>query len=228
MLGGDQPGRPRSQRAVISVLMSDLTGFTGMSEKIDPDGLMAWLNDYMNTMADVIESHDGVVDDYAGDGIKANFGFPVPRRSELEIDRDAANAVRCALAMHEAMIRLNADWTRRRLPTGRLRIGIHTGPAVVGALGGDESLKFTSVGDTVNTASRLENFDSQSFSFDTSTSRILIGEETCRRIGAAFETVDLGMHALKGKAEKIRILRVISPSENEAERSETSEEEEER
>ena len=225
MPGGDQPGRPRSQRAVISVLMSDLTGFTETSEKIDPDGLMAWLNEYMNTMADVIESHDGVVDDYAGDGIKANFGFPVPRRSDPEIDADAANAVRCALAMNAAMIRLNEDWARRRLPTGRLRIGIQTGPAVVGALGGDESLKFTSVGDTVNTASRLENFDSQGFSFDTATSRILIGEETWRRIGAGFATVDLGMHALKGKAEKIRILRVLCPSGGAAEPLQRSEEE---
>ncbi len=80
MVGRDQNGRPRSRRAVITVLMSDLTGFTETSEKIDPDGLMAWLNDYMNTMAKVIERHEGVVDDYAGDGIEANFGFPVPRR----------------------------------------------------------------------------------------------------------------------------------------------------
>jgi len=197
--------------------MSDLTGYTETSEKIDPDGLMAWLNDYMNTMADVIERHDGVVDDYAGDGIKANFGFPVPRRTEPGIDADAANAVRCALAMNAAMVRLNEDWKQQHLPTGRLRIGIYTGPAVVGALGGDESLKFTSVGDTVNTAARLESFDSESFSFDTSTTRILIGEETSRRIGGTFETVDLGMHALKGKAEKIRILRVISHREGEIE-----------
>lgn len=223
MQGSDQPGRPRSRRAVISVLMSDLTGYTETSEKIDPDGLMAWLNDYMNTMADVIERHDGVVDDYAGDGIKANFGFPVPRRTEPEIDADAANAVHCALAMNAAMVRLNEDWKEQHLPTGRLRIGIYTGPAVVGALGGDESLKFTSVGDTVNTASRLENFDSESFSFDTSTSRILIGEETWRRIGGAFETVDLGVHPLKGKAEKIRILRVISPCEGEIENPELGE-----
>jgi adenylate cyclase len=176
-------------------------------------------------MADVIRGHDGVVDDYAGDGIKANFGFPVPRRSDPEIDADAANAVRCALAMNEAMIRLNEDWARQRLPTGRLRIGIQTGPAIVGALGGNESLKFTSVGDTVNTASRLENFDSESFSSDTRTSRILIGEETARRIGGAYATVDLGMHALKGKAEKIRILRVVGPSENEGERAEMNQEE---
>lgn len=209
MSDANPPGRPRTRRAQLSVLMSDLRGFTETSEKSDPDALMAWLNDYMNTMAEVIERHEGVVDDYAGDGIKANFGFPVPRRSEPEIDADASNAVRCALAMDQAMIRLNEQWSGKALPTGRLRIGIFTGPAVIGALGGDESLKFTSVGDTVNTAARLENFDSEGFAADTSTSRILIGEETWRRIGPAFECVDLGMHALKGKSEKVRILRVI-------------------
>jgi adenylate cyclase len=216
MQRGQAAGRPRSQRAVITVLMSDLTGFTETSEKIDPDALMAWVNDYMNTMADVIERHDGVVDDYAGDGIKANFGFPVPRRSGPEIDSDAGNAVRCALAMDAAMARLNEDWRRKHLPTGRLRIGICTGPAVVGALGGDESLKFTSVGDVVNTAARLESFDAEGFSFDAGTSRILIGEETWRRAGSDFESIDLGMHALKGKAEKIRIFRVKVPADEAA------------
>jgi adenylate cyclase len=216
MQGGDQPGRPRSQRAVITVLMADLIGYTETTEKIDPDALMAWVNDYMNAMADVIERHDGVVDDYAGDGIKANFGFPVPRRSAREIDDDTANAVRCALAMHDAMERLNENWSKQHLPTGRLRIGLCTGPAVVGALGGDTSLKFTSVGDVVNTAARLESFDSEGFGFDTGTSRILIGEETLRRVGAAFQTVDLGVHALKGKTEKIRIFRVIGPAEGAA------------
>jgi adenylate cyclase len=210
---GPHASRPRSQRAVITVLMSDLTGFTETSEKIDPDALMAWVNDYMNAMAEVIEKHDGIVDDYAGDGIKANFGFPVPRRSGPEIDHDAASAVRCALAMDAAMSRLNEEWKRRHLPTGRLRIGICTGPAVVGALGGDESLKFTSVGDVVNTAARLESFDAEGFSFDAGTSRILIGEETWRRAGDGFHAVDLGTHALKGKTEKQRIFRVLVPAE---------------
>lgn len=212
MQGGDQPGRPRSQRAVITVLMADLIGFTETSERIDPDALMTWVNDYMNAMADVIERHDGVVDDYAGDGIKANFGFPIPRSSSLQIDADAHNAVRCALAMGVAMERLNDDWRKQNLPTGRLRIGVCTGPAVVGALGGDTSLKFTSVGDVVNTAARLESLDSESPGFETGTSRIMIGEDTRRRIGEGFQTEDLGLHALKGKAEKIRIFRVIGPA----------------
>jgi adenylate cyclase len=216
MQGGEQFGRPRSQRAVITVLMSDLIGYTEITEKIDPDALMSWVNDFMNSMADVIECHDGVVDDYAGDGIKANFGFPVPRQNSAEIDADASNAVRCALAMDAAMERLNQDWRKQNLPTGRLRIGLCTGPAVVGPLGGDTSLKYTSVGNVVNTAARLESLDSEGLGFDTGTARILIGEDTWRRVGAEFETVDLGVHALKGKTEKIRIFRVTGLAEGAA------------
>ncbi len=80
------------------------------------------------------------------------------------------------------------------------------------------------MGDTVNTAARLESFDSQSFSFDASTSRILIGEETRRRIGGGVETIDLGSHVLKGKAEKIRIFRVVSPEDCAADPGGTDEE----
>jgi adenylate cyclase len=208
MQDGAQPGRPRSQRAVITVLMSDLIGFTQTTERIEADALMSWINDYMNAMADVIERHDGVVDDYAGDGIKANFGFPVPRQSSPEIESDAENAVLCAIEMAAAMERLNQDWRRQQLPTGRLRVGLCTGPAVIGALGGDTSLKFTSVGTVVNIAARLESFDSDAPGFETGTSRILISEDTWRLIGEGFETLDLGMHAVKGMAEKIRIFRV--------------------
>jgi adenylate cyclase len=209
---GAQTGRPRSQRAVITVLMSDLIGFTETTEKIEADALMSWINDYMNAMADVIERHDGVVDDYAGDGIKANFGFPVPRQNSPEIESDAENAVRCAIEMAAAMERLNEDWRRQHLPTGRLRIGLCTGPAVIGALGGDTSLKFTSVGSVVNTAARLESFDSDGPGFDTGISRILISEDTWRLIGQDFETSDLGVHAVKGMSEKIRIFRVLGPA----------------
>ena len=212
MRDGAQSGRPRSQRAVITVLMSDLIGFTETTERIDADALMGWINDYMNAMADVIERHDGVVDDYAGDGIKANFGFPVPRRSSSEIDSDAENAVACALEMAAAMERLNQDWRRQHLPTARLRIGLCTGPAVIGALGGDTSLKFTSVGTVVNIAARLESFDSDGAGFETGVSRILIGEEAWRRTGQGFQTVDLGLHAVKGMADKIRIFRVLGPA----------------
>jgi adenylate cyclase len=205
------PRRPRAQWLTLTVLMSDLGSFTPAAEKMDPYAVMAWINEFASRMGDLIERHFGVVDDYAGDGIKANFGFPVPRSTAEQIDSDAVNAVRCALAMGEEMERLNEGWAQRRLPTRRLRVGIFTGPAVAGVLGSEKNLKYTSVGDTVNTAARLQDFDKDSFSSDPQESawRVLIGEETFRRIGGGFRTKDLGLHSLRGKERRVRIYRVL-------------------
>jgi adenylate cyclase len=211
-LGPD--GRPRAQRIVLTALMSDLQGYTTASESMDPEALMSWINSYMVVMANLVDDHDGIVDDYAGDGIKANFGFPIPSTTEAAIRRDAQNAVRCALAMGAAMDRLNADWRAHGLPTGRVRVGIFTGPAVVGSLGGHESMKYTTVGDTVNTAARLESFSKDAFSSDAERAdwRILIGDSTMQHLDGAFRIEDLGSHSLKGKQESIRIYRVLGMS----------------
>jgi adenylate cyclase len=206
--------RPRAQRIVLTSLMSDLQGYTTASEAMGPEALMNWINDYMVIMANLVGDHGGVVDDYAGDGIKANFGFPIPTATEDGIGKDAHNAVNCALAMGAAMDRLNADWRARGLPTGRVRVGIFTGPAVVGILGGRKSMKYTTVGDTVNTAARLESFAKDDFSSQAERSdwRILIGETTMQYLGGAFRAEDLGSHALKGKHETTRIYRVLGTS----------------
>jgi adenylate cyclase len=192
--------------------MADLKGFTGTAEKMEPDLLMDWVNEYMGAMARLVEEHGGTVDDYAGDGIKANFGAPVPRSSEEEISRDACNAIECAIAMSEAMQELNRRWEKERRPTARMRIGIQTGTAVVGSLGSDERLKFTSVGDTVNTASRLESFEKEAFASQETIDpcRILIGEDTFRLVTGRFAIEALGEHSLPGKAEKISIYRVCT------------------
>jgi adenylate cyclase len=206
--------RPRAQRIVLTSLMSDLQGFTTAAESMDPEALMNWINDYMVIMANLVGDHGGVVDDYAGDGIKANFGFPIPSTTEAAIARDARNAVDCALAMGAAMDRLNADWRARGLPTGRVRVGIFTGPAVVGILGGRKSMKYTTVGDTVNTAARLESFAKDDFSSQAERSdwRILIGDTTLRYLDGAVRSEDLGSHALKGKHETTRIYRILGTS----------------
>jgi len=209
------PGdRPRAQRIILTSLMSDLKGYTTAAESMDPEALMNWINDYMVVMANLVGDHGGVVDDYAGDGIKANFGFPIPSTGEDAIGKDAQNAVQCALAMGAAMDRLNADWRARGLPTGRVRVGIFTGPAVVGILGGRKSMKYTTVGDTVNTAARLESFAKDDFSAQTERGdwRILIGDTTMQYLDGAFRTEDLGSHALKGKNETTRIYRIVGTS----------------
>jgi adenylate cyclase len=191
--------------------MSDLEGYTAASEKMEPQVLMVWVNEYMDAMAQLVESHGGVVDDYAGDGIKANFGFPVASEGAASIDADARAAVRCALAMGARMEALNQSWSERGLPTGRCRVGVFTGPAVVGCIGATRSLKFTSVGDTVNTAARLEGFAKDDFSGEEGgvAWRILIGEETYRRIGNGFEVRSIGTHRLKGKDVALPIYRVL-------------------
>jgi adenylate cyclase len=206
--------RPRAQRIVLTALMSDLQGYTAASESMGPEALMNWINDYMVIMANLVGDHGGVVDDYAGDGIKANFGFPLPSATEDAIGKDARNAVNCALAMGAAMDRLNADWRARGLLTGRVRVGIFTGPAVAGILGGRKSMKYTTVGDTVNTAARLESFAKDDFSLQAERGdwRILIGDTTMQYLDGVFRTEDLGSHTLKGKHQTTRIYRVLGPS----------------
>lgn len=200
-------GRPLSRKLTITSFFSDLRGFTSVSEKMDPQGVMDWLNSYMGTMTQVIMDHGGVVDDYAGDGIKANFGAPLPRLDEPAVAQDAVNAVRCALAMDKEMSRLNHFWQEKGLPSLGMRIGIYTGPAVAGPLGSSERMKYTTVGDTVNTASRLESYD-KALAKEL-TCRILVGESTMRYLGNRFKTERIGEVELKGKEGKRAVYRVL-------------------
>ncbi len=201
--------RPRPQRVTITALLSDLKGYTAASEKMEPDQLMAWIDTYMDAMTRVIESFDGHVDDYVGDGIKANFGVPIPSEDDAAIAEDARRAVRCALEMGRTLERLNVEWIERGWPTGRQRIGLFTGEAVVGAIGSEHRTKYTSVGDTINTAARLESIGGDlDFDRETALQRILVGERTRALLGEAFEIEDLGAHAVKGKREPLTIYRV--------------------
>jgi adenylate cyclase len=206
--------RPSARTVILTALMSDLEGYTTASEEMEPETLMAWINEHMSAMAELVEEYGGVVDDYAGDGVMANFGFPMPSETEDAISEDAARAVRCAIAMGEKMRELNASWEARGLRIGRCRIGICTGPAVVGCVGAQDNLKYTSVGDTVNTAARLESFDKQQFIDEAPevVSRVLVSEETWRRTRDEFEIQALGAHSLKGKRAAVKIYRVLGPA----------------
>ena len=205
--------RPVARTVVLTALMSDLEGYTSASEQMEPEVLMDWINEYMSAMAELVEEHGGVVDDYAGDGVMANFGFPIPSQTDEAIAGDATNAVRCAVAMGKRMRELNASWKARGLREGRCRVGICTGPAVVGCVGASTSLKYTSVGDTINTAARLESFDKAQFISEAPgvVSRVLVSEATWLRTRESFEYVDLGAHSLKGKQAPVPIYRVMGP-----------------
>jgi len=204
-------GHLRPQRLVVTALFTDLTGFTPIAERFSPEALMDWLNEYMDTMARQISQYGGVIRQYAGDSIVVLFGVPVPRPTDAEIDRDAVQAVDCALAMEQALRDLNRRWRAKGRPPTGMRIGIFTGPALAGSLGSAERSEYVVLGDTMNTASRLESYDKTLFPPDPDTApcRILIGDTTLARIGDRFKTEPLGDVALKGKDHAVGIHRVI-------------------
>lgn len=201
-------GRPRPQKLTATVLFTDIKGFTSISEKLEPEELLGWLNDYMTRMAEIVVAHDGVINKYIGDSIMAIFGVPIARRTVAEIAHDAQQAVKCALAMREALAELNAKWVAEGVPTIGMRVGINTGPLVAGTLGSHHRLEYTVIGDTVNTASRLESFDKTLA--EDAPCRILISEATYLLVEEVVMVRQVGHVRLKGKEEPLPIFLVSS------------------
>ncbi|MGB8168523.1 MAG: adenylate/guanylate cyclase domain-containing protein [Chthoniobacteraceae bacterium] len=204
-------GRLKPQRLTATVLFTDLKGFSTISEGMDPQSLLAWINEYMNGIARHVDGHNGMVNAYIGDAIMAVFGAPVARTREEEIDQDAINAVECALAMRRELKQLNIGWKARGMPTCAMRVGIFTGPLVAGSIGSADRLEFTVLGDTTNTAARLESAGKEIEVDDlTRECTILIGDATWKRLGGRFETRLVGPMSLKGKANQIIVHSVLS------------------
>jgi adenylate cyclase len=212
-------GRLRPQKLVVTTLFSDLEGFTTIAESMDPGRVLDWLNTYMEAMAHIINEYGGIVDDYHGDMIKADFGVFRIGQTEEDKRQDVNNAVRCAIALEREMRRLNASWQQQGLPVVRMRIGIHTGPVVVGSLGSAQRLKFTTIGDTVNIASRLESFqkDSAEWWNKEEVCRILIGETTKQYLGDYPGSLkEVGVVTLKGKAIGVPVYKLCIQKEPES------------
>ena len=210
-------GRPRPRRLVVTALFTDLTGFTTVSERVGPEALMDWLNEYMGALAPEISRHGGVIRQYAGDSIVALFGVPVPRRTEAEIARDAVNAVRCALALERRLLELNQAWLAAGRPVTGMRVGIVTGEAVSGTLGSTDRWEYVVVGDTLNTASRLESFDKNVHPPEplVRPCRTLIGDSTHAYVADVFDTELVAEARLKGKEQLVAIYRVLGERKQE-------------
>jgi adenylate cyclase len=200
-------GRPRSQELTATVLFSDIRGFTSMSEGMEFQTLVDWLNAYMETMAKEITAHHGILSKYMGDGIMAVFGIPVPRTRESEVREDAVNAVCCAIGMGESLKRLNKTWADQGQPEARIRIGIQTGPVTVGCIGPSNRLEYAVIGETVNIASRLETVRRDSD--PESMYRILIGGTTRQYLGDLFHLAKLMPVPLKGLRQMVDIYKVL-------------------
>jgi adenylate cyclase len=211
-----QGGRLEPRLLTASILFTDLHNFTPVAERLAPPDLMEWLNRYMDKMAGLVMSHGGVVDDFFGDAIKANFGVPIPRTDEAAINADARQAVRCALAMGAALERMNEEWAAEGLPRISMRVGISTGPVVAGCLGSTQRMKFTTLGDVVNTAARLETYgkDDPNITSEANICRVLISEETARRLGEAYDVEAVGSLKLKGKETQVAVYRLAGVRES--------------
>lgn len=209
-----EEGRLRPQKLTVTVLFADLVGFTSVAERLLPQDLMNWLNTYMEAIAGVVPRYEGIIDDYYGDGMKVNFGVPLPRTTAESIRQDAINAVRCGLAMKREVVRLNETQGNTSLPSVQIRIGIATGPAVVGSVGSAQRLKYTTVGDTVNIASRLEQLGKNMRARETESDggNFLIAEATNQNLDPTWNTQEVGKISLKGKREEVVVYQVLGES----------------
>jgi adenylate cyclase len=205
-----QGGRLEAQTLPITVLFSDLANFTPVAERLTPPELLNWLNEYMEAMASLVTQYGGVIDNYIGDAIKADFGVPVPRTTEAEIRQDAVNAVSCALAMRRQLEQLNEFWTTQGSPRVRIRVGIATGPVVAGCLGSTQRIKYTTIGDVVNTAARLESFGKEApGSSPNRQCEVLLSDHTAECLGDRFELEPVGVASLKGKSAGVMVYRLL-------------------
>jgi len=192
-------GRLREpQELIVSVLFADVKGFSSLSERLSPREVQDLLNEYLHEMTEVIFRHNGTLDKYIGDGIMAIFGAPQVNEHQ-DYHTTAIQAVDAALDMIEAHRRLIEKLDPSK--AFDFRIGINTGPVYAGFFGTRQRLEYTVIGDTVNTAARLES--------RADLNSVLISEATRNAIGDAFILQEMGDYQLKGKAQLVHTYKVI-------------------
>ncbi|NJN38899.1 MAG: adenylate/guanylate cyclase domain-containing protein [Acaryochloridaceae cyanobacterium CSU_3_4] len=202
-----EDGKLTGQKLTATLLFTDLQGFSSVSEKLSPERLLVWLNEYLEAMTQSVQHHHGVINKFTGDGVMAVFGVPIAHADQAAIAQDAQNAVACALEMGERLDQLNQQWLQEDLPAVQMRAGIFTGPVVVGSLGSKTRLEYGVIGDSVNTASRLESLDKDR---QPSPCRVLIAKATLDYLHNRYAVENWGTLPLKGKAEPVEVYRVLA------------------
>ncbi len=187
-----------AQEQTVSVLFADVKGFTSLSERLSPREVQDLLNEYLHEMTDVIFRYHGTVDKYIGDGIMAVFGAPRLPDEPVD-DQHAMRAVAAAIEMQAAQKRLVDKWEPGKAFT--IRIGVNTGTAYTGFFGTRHRLEYTAIGDTVNTASRLESA--------AEPGSVFIGEDTAEMVRSSFDLQEMGKLQLKGKQRLVSAFKVL-------------------
>ena len=183
------------QERDVTVLFTDIVGFTSMSERMSASRVALLLNDYFSEMTDIIFNFEGTLDKYIGDAIMAIFGAPTRMKDH------PARAVKTALEMIERLELINQR--RSNDEKFSIRIGINSGRAVAGDIGSLKRMEYTVLGNTVNVASRIE-------SMACKPNQVCVGAETYNRLQGQFIFEDLGPMRLKGMIEETHVYRVLS------------------
>jgi len=191
-------GQDGSRVTDVAVLFTDITGFTKLSEKMDPQDVLDLLSEYQTLMVDAIFQHKGTVDKFIGDAVMANFGTP---RSH---GNDAQNAFDCGVLMNHKLVEWNKTRAEKGLSEIQHRIGIHYGKCVVGNMGSEQRLEFAVIGDAVNVASRIcdacKNFDTN----------FLISAEVATRITHDVPSEDAPNVGIRGREGNIDLVKIYT------------------
>lgn len=190
------------KRAEVTVLFADIRGFTSISEQLSPVEVTKILNEYFSELVPIIEQHKGILNKFMGDAILAIFGEPIKNENH------PIDAVKCANKMLKKVKLLQEKWLNEGKPKIEIGIGIATGEAFVGNIGSEERLEYTVIGDTVNTASRIENYNK------VYRTNFLISEETYLKVQKYVDVIKIREVSIRGKAKKINIYEVLRILDN--------------
>jgi adenylate cyclase len=189
------------ERRHVTLFFSDLAGFTSISERLSAEEVVGLLNDYLSRMTDIILDEEGTVDKFEGDAIMAFWGAPLPQEDQ------ALRACRTALRQQAALAELNQRFQEMGLPPLAMRIGLHTGEAVVGNLGSEKRFDYTAIGDTVNLASRLEGLNKFYGTY------IMVSETTMTECGDDVLFREIDRVAVKGKETAVAVYQPLGLKE---------------
>lgn len=185
------------ERKTVAILFSDIRNFTAISEKLDPEEVVDFLNIYMTRMVSCIDSTGGIVDKFIGDAIMAIWGVPVSKGNDTE------NAIDAALMMRKSLIEFNKNRGDPKNPIIKIGCGINTGPVLAGQIGSENRMEYTVIGDTVNLASRIEDLN-KPFGTD-----ILISEDTYDIVKGIYAVERMEPIKVKGKDEPQQIFAIL-------------------
>ncbi len=185
------------ERKTAAVFFSDIRSFTAISEKLEPEEVVEFLNDYMTRMVHCVNETDGVVDKYIGDAIMAEWGVPISKGNDTE------NAINAALMMRESLIDFNSGRGDEKKPIIKIGCGINTGAVLAGQIGSEDRMEYTVIGDAVNLASRIETLN-KPFGTD-----ILVSQDSLELVKDIFAVEKMSPIKVKGKEEPQQIYAVL-------------------